>query len=234
MSWVDDFVSFSQGQLDDRVREALWARGVSDEQIELFQLGYIDGSLPNLDFSTDFREWSGNGSKLDDFYVLPLTNPLGQILGLQFRSVERGVSGYRDYFLSRAEPVLFGLGQAAPEMWKAGKACVVEGAFDLFPVQRAFPFSFSTLTSKVTGPILRVLRRLVGQVYLFYDADSAGRSACLDFVKEHGPEFARLLEYPHHPTVILPNGNAVKDPADLWEAWGDDRLTPYLRAQISE
>jgi DNA primase len=233
MGWIDDFVGFAQGQLDDRVREALWARGVSDEQIQSFQLGYVDRSLPDLPFSTDFREWSGSGSKLEDSYVLPLTNPLGQILGLQFRSVERGTSGYMDYFLTRAEPVLFGLGQAMPFIWREETALVVEGGFDLFPVQRVLPYAFSTLTSKVGETVLRMLRRLVRQVYLFYDADSAGRSASRDFVKETGPEFARSLDYPH-PMVTLPNGKAVKDPADLWEAWGDEQLAPYLRAQISE
>ena len=234
MAWLDDFTFYSHDNLDERVRESLWGRGVSEEQIDAFRLGCVDGVLPSqIEFPDEFREWSHRGQKLADSYVLPLTNPLGEILGVQFRSVERGNRGYLDFFLTRSEPVLLGLAQAMPYIWDTGTICIVEGGFDLFPVQRVFPFTVPTLTSKVNDVLLRWLHRLVQRVVLFYDADSAGRSASFDFIKEHGSGFdVRPLEYPRG--VRLPNGKPVKDPADLWEAWGDDKLAEYLKAQISE
>lgn len=233
MSWVDDLVRYAQGNLDDRVLEALWSRGASPEQIIEFSLGYLNGVLPS-GMPTEFREWSHDGAKLKDSYVLPLTNPLGAVSGFQFRSVEKSNKGYLDYFLVRDEPVLFGLGQAVPHMWGSDSVCVVEGAFDLFPVQRVLPYTVSTITAKVTDILLRWLFRLVRKVYLFYDADSTGRSACREFVREHQPDFEHLqvMEYPRG--VTLPNGKLVKDPADLWEVWGDDLLGPYIRNQITE
>ena len=196
-------------------------------------MGYLDGVLPP-GMPVEFREWSHDGNKLKDSYVLPLTNPLGVVSGFQFRSVDKTTKGYLDYFLVRDEPVLFGLGQAIPHMWSSDSACVVEGVFDLFPVQRVLPYTVSTITAKVTDLMLRWLFRLVHKVYLFYDADSTGRSACWEFVKEHRSEFELLhvMEYPRG--VILSNGKPVKDPADLWEAWGDDTLGPYIRGQITE
>jgi DNA primase len=235
MGWIDDFVTFSKGNLDERVLEALWSRGVSQDQIELFELGYVDSNLPDLDFPSDFREQFENGSKLADSYVLPLTNFLGEVLGFQFRSVDRASKRYSDYFVTEAEPVLFGLGQSMPHIWSSRSVCIVEGAFDMFPVQRVFPFTISTITAKVREDLLRWLIRLVRKLYLFYDADSSGRRAGSTFVEESGSEFelVQLLEYPRG--VKVPGTNKlVKDPADLWEAWGDDKLGPYLRGQIQE
>jgi len=234
MGWLNDFVLWCHGNLDERVRESLWARGVSEEQIATFQLGYINSSLPpEIEIVSDFREWSKEGSKIIDSFVLPLTNPLGDVLGVQFRSVERDNRGYLDYFLTRSEPALLGLGQAIPHVWESSCICIVEGGFDLFPVQRVFPFTVPTLTSKVSDVLLRWLYRLVECVYIFYDSDSAGRKASADFVRDHGLEFKiKPIMYPRG--VVLPTGKLVKDPADLWEAWGDDKLRAYLQAQISE
>jgi DNA primase len=233
MSWADDLVDYAQGNLDERVQEALWCRGVSPAQILEFKLGHLDGILPS-GVPPAFREWAHDGSKLKDSYVLPLTNPLGVVSGFQFRSVTKSNKGYLDYFLVRDEPVLFGLGQAIPHIWSMDSVCVVEGAFDLFPVQRVLPYTISTITAKVTEDLLRWLFRLVRKVYLFYDADSTGRSACREFAREYHPDFdlVQVMEYPRG--VTLSNGKPVKDPADLWEAWGDDLLGPYIRNQITE
>lgn len=234
MSWLSDLVTHSQGNLNDRVHEALWDRGVSAKQILDFQIGYLNGVLPNVEAPKEFVEWSDGGKKLRDSYVLPLTNPRGEILGVQFRSVDRSNKGYLDYFLRRDEPALFGLGQAVPHMRSTSSVCIVEGAFDLFPVQRVLPFTIGTITAQVTDLLLRWLIRLVTKVYLFYDADSVGRTACRDFTFAHRSKFDHLqsLEYPRG--VTLANGKFVKDPADLWEALGDDRLKPHLINQIRE
>lgn len=235
MSWADNLVEYAQGNLDERVIESLWGRGVSSEpdQIKEFKLGYLNGVLP-AGVDPNFSEWAHGGDKLKDSYVLPLTNPLGVVTGFQFRSVDQANKGYLDYFLVRDEPVLFGLGQAIPHIWSTETACVVEGAFDLFPVQRVLPYTFSTITSKVTDILLRWLFRLVHKVYLFYDADSSGRSACREFVNEFHSDFGHLqiLDYPRG--ITLPSGKPVKDPANLWEAWGDDRLESYIMNQIRE
>ena len=236
MGWIDDFVSFSRDNLDERVLDALWTRGVSSfpiDQIELFKIGYVDKKLPDISFPSEFLKQFRNGETLEDSYVLPLTNLSGEICGLQFRPVDRSIKKYSDFFLTESEPVLFGLGQSMPYIWDTGSACIVEGGFDLFPVQRVLPYSFSTITSKVRDDLLRWILRLVRKLYIFYDADSSGLRASSDFLRDHGSkvELVKVLEYPRGVTL---NSKPVKDPADLWEAWGDDKLGPYLLEQISE
>lgn len=231
MSWADDFIAFSQQNIDESVSEALYGRGLSPEQILEFKLGFIEGSFPS-GIDPKFVQWA-KGNKLKDSFVLPLTNSLSEVLGFQFRSIDKSKKGYLDYFLSKDEPVLFGLGQAVPHIWSSESICVVEGAFDLFPVQRVLPYTVGTITAKITAEFLRWVFRLVRKVYLFYDADKTGREACWSFVGEHRTDFDRLqvMEYPRGVTLY---GKFVKDPADLWEAWGDDRLKQHILKQVME
>lgn len=193
----------------------------------------MNKDLPDIQIPSRFLKQFNQGGSLEDSYVLPLTNTSGEICGLQFRPVDKSIKKYSDYFLTELEPVLFGLGQSIQHIWEAESACIVEGVFDLFPVQRVLPFSFSTITSKIRGDLLRLLLRLVRKLYVFYDSDSSGIKASNDFLSEHGSkiEQVKVLEYPRGVTL---NGKPIKDPADLWEAWGDDKLGPYILEQISE
>jgi DNA primase len=228
MAWLDDVADFAALQVDDRVRELYWSRGADDTQIALYRLGYINKTLPEADLPPGFLRWSSNGEKLVDSFVLPLTNALGEIKGFQFRSVDREVRGYMDYFSDETEAVLFGLGPAVDAMWGTGRAVLVEGAFDLFPLQRIAPDTVATLTARVAPQFARLLMRLVRQVFLSYDLDSAGRLGMSKFIRTYGKDFdeVTIIEYPQVTTV---DGKVAKDPSEIWEAWGDDRLAEHLR-----
>lgn len=228
MAWLDELVACAHEDLGDREREALWARGVSDEQMDLFKIGYLNQKLPNLD-APDFLNWCHQGEKLDDVFVLPLTNTLGHIKGLQFRHVERERGRYMDFMPTRDELVLFGLGPAMAEVWRTGAIWLVEGGFDLFPIQRTFPNTVATLTGRITRQMVTFLRRLVDEVWLAYDMDVTGRETCAKFVHFHGHEFrARVVDFPR---VKKSNGDRIKDPSDLWEAWGEERFSGFLKSQ---
>lgn len=232
MSWIENFSSRCHSQLQDSVREALWCRGVSDDQMDLYRVGYIDGILPpGPEYPEGFLEWSSGGSKLKDCFVLPLTDMLGEVKGLQFRAVSRDQKGYMDFFVDRSQAVLFGLGQAAPYIWETGRVCLVEGAFDLFPVQRIRPYVVSTLTARASDQLVRALLRVVKHVYLLFDDDAGGHRGRDKFVKYHGHRFETVsLDYPIG--VVFSNGVRVKDPAELWEAWGDERMGSFLQPQM--
>jgi len=229
MVWVNDLVTLAHEAVDER-RSTLWGRGVSDDQIQQFQVGYLDEVPEFEDAPEDFLQWvQKNG--LHDALVFPLTNTLGAVRGFQFRVLRRGKSVYSDYLLDEGEPVYFGLAQAMSSVWETRRICLVEGVFDLFPIQRVLPYTVSTLKAGVSETLVPLLRRLVDQVWFGYDNDPTGRKHAYGFAKEHGHEFdVRILRFPE---VRLADGKKAKDPGNLWEAWGDEGLREFLRRHVN-
>jgi DNA primase len=224
-SWLDTLASFAHSQMTEDIREELWGRGVTDDQIDLYQIGYLDRDFPDLgDDAKPFMEWSENGSKLDEAISFPLTNTLGQVKGFQFRHVQKSRPGYMDFWLDRSESVLFGLGQAIPHIWETSSVWLVEGAFDLFPIQRSHPNIVTTLTAAASQQLVRVLRRLASEVWLGWDSDSAGDRGAEDFAKYHKKKFERIYR-PRLPQVtVAGKTRKSKDPGELWESLGEERF----------
>jgi len=231
MRWIDTLVEFAQSKLTDRELEILWGRGVSDEQIREYKLGYVNARLPPLEGAEAFLDWCWQGRKLEDMFVLPMTNSLGQVKGVQFRHVERHKKGYTDYLVDKEEPALFGLAQAMPHVWQTQWVVLVEGAFDLFPVQRVLPNVIPTMTASVSLGLLRFLRRNVREIWLMYDTDKSGYEGARAFVAENGQHF----KYLHNPGLprLKYEQRLTKDPAELWEVLGDERFGVYLRNQAT-
>lgn len=228
MPWLDTLVEFAQSNLGNREREALWTRGVSDEQIDQYAIGYLNVELPQSDVTKDFLEWCWKGRRLDDVFVFPLTNTLGQVKGFQFRHVERERTGYMDYIPYEDELALFGLSQAMPHVWGSQSVFTVEGVYDLFPVQRVRPDVIATLTARISQQLVRVLRRLVDDVWLGYDMDDTGRKGCADFVKYQGQKFrTNVVAWPRVPK--LDGKGLAKDPNEVWETWGDRRFGVFIK-----
>jgi DNA primase len=223
-SWVQDLTVFASQKLPDRVREALWSRGVSDDQIAEFRIGYLNRALPK-GLPDQFLSWSKQGQQLDDVFVFPLTTGLGEIRGFQFRHVDKQRSGYQDFFLDQREPCLFGLGQAIKAIWDTQSVYLVEGVFDLFPIQRAISNVIATLTAYTNQSTVRFLRRVTRKVWIGYDMDASGRKGCEDFKKRWENDFEVYI-------VKYPKINGVKDPSDLWEVWGDSQIIPFIHSII--
>jgi DNA primase len=231
--WLEGLVSSSQDDLSAETQEELWLRGVSDSQIGLYRLGYIGNDLPSGPaYPDDFMSWwVRHKERVCESFVFPLTNWLGETRGIQLRPVSRDRKNYMDFFLDRAEPVMFGLREAAQAVWESGEVVIVEGTFDLLPLQRQVPNVISTLTAKVTSQLARSLARFVGKAHLFYDDDKGGRDGTENFVKFYGASIdTNVWVYP--TGVVLADGKRVKDPGDLWEAWGDEKLASYVKTQM--
>jgi DNA primase len=231
VTWLDDLAAQAHANLTDEIREALYGRGVSDEQMAAYRIGYLDRRLPDLQGADDFLAWAHQGERLDDVFAFPLTTTLGVIQGFQFRHVDRARKGYLDFIPYKEEAVLFGLGQAMPQAWATKTLWLVEGVFDLLPLQRHIPNIVATLTARVPENLVRVMRRMVDRVWVGYDMDAAGRAAAAAFSKAHQRDFQVQTVY--YPTVrALGSTQPVKDPGDLWEAWGDERVGHFLQTLV--
>jgi DNA primase len=143
------------------------------------------------------------------------------------RSADPKKKGYIDFFLRKDESVLFGLSQAMEHAWSVGELCIVEGAFDLFPIQRHTPGVVSTLHAGLSADFVRVLRRLVSRLVIIYDNDFAGRDTSYKIKKALGSEMA--VDVVHVPKTPLKLGGIAKDPCDLWSIGGDSEIGVLLQ-----
>jgi DNA primase len=234
MSWINTFIEYAHEQLTGREREALWSRGVSDDQIRLYQIGYVSNGLPcGLEGADVLREKYQNTGWLRDVFVLPLTNTLGQNKGFQLRHVEEEKKGYSHFSVYEEEPVLFGLGQAMRAAWETRCLWLTEGVFDLFPIQRVCPNVIPTLTNHLSAETARCLRRVVDELWLAYDMDLAGRKAAARVIRDYSGQFSRIHDVVF-PRVPKFRGGKVKDPNELWLAWGDNKVQNFIRNQLGE
>lgn len=230
MTWIEDLATSAHAGMSPSVREHLWRRGVSDAQIDGFQMGCLAGArLPeSVDCSPRFRAWWGtHRSRFHNALVFPLTSTLGAIHGLQFRDLNPKVRGYLDYYEHKEEPAFFGLAHAMPGVWASEEIWLVEGVFDLCPLQRHVPNVVSTIHAGVSKQLARVLHRIARTLVVAYDMDSTGLKVAYDLARDMKGLFdVVVLKFPR---VRLATGAPAKDPNDLWSAWGDAALGAFLQ-----
>lgn len=229
MTWLKTFVKRAHDGMGVDAREALWRRGVTDAQIDSLEIGFLPRAcLPAVEVSPRFRGWWANhSSRYRNALVFPLTNTLGDVHGVQFRDLDPKVRGYLDYFETKEEPAFFGLAQAMPSVWQTEEVWLVEGAFDLCPLQRHVPNVIATIHAGVSKQLARVLRRVARTLWVAYDMDSTGLTVSYGLARELRELFkVVVVKFPRAP---LAAGGTAKDPNDLWSAWGDVGLGAYLQ-----
>jgi DNA primase len=180
-----------------KARAYLTRRGVSDEIVARFQLGYAppgwDGLLRALTargYSPAMLEQAGlvaprqSGGHFDVFR----DRLMFPILDLQDRVVAFGGRALDDsepkYLNSRDTPVftkgrvLYALGQAREAIRARGEALVVEGYMDALAChQFGFANAVASLGTALTADQVALLRRFASRVVFLYDSDQAGEAA---------------------------------------------------------
>jgi len=129
--------------------------------------------------------------------------------------------------------VLFGLAQAMPHVWTTNRIFLVEGAFDVFPLQRHIPETLATLTAHVLEALVRILRRAnVRDLWAGYDTDKTGLESFQKVREHYGSEFK--LETARWDHAKLFNGRHTKDPSELWETWGETKFSNHVRSNFAD
>jgi DNA primase len=221
------------------VREYLQNRGISDETIKQFRLGYAPDTWRSL---TDHIEGSGLSLKLaeqaglviagkegggyDRFrgrLIFPIENVTGEIVAFGGRILEKGEPKYLN---SPESPIyikgknLYGLSKAKEEIRKKGFALIVEGYFDLISLWNAgIGNVVATLGTALTREHLELLRRHTPEVVALFDPDEAGKKA-LDRSLE-----LFLSMNMHARALILPESC---DPDDYVKRYGKDKLNELI------
>src|SRR6266568_1245209 len=183
-------------------RDYLKQRGVSDEAVKLFRLGYAP------DAWDDTVNWAGsNGHELatveqaglilrkegsDHYYdrfrgrlIFPICDEQGRVIGFSGR-VLSGDDKTAKYVNSPETPiftkgkVFFGLDKSKRALLDAGYAVVFEGQLDLMACYLAGVRNIvAPQGTALTAEHTRILKRYVDEVVLCFDSDTAGRNAAI-------------------------------------------------------
>ena len=207
-------------------REYFAGRGLSDETVEEFALGFApegwDGllryalgkGLRDDDLlSAGLLSENESGRRYDRFrnrVIFPIRDPLGRVVGFAGRVLDDSLPKYlntpeTDLFHKGA--LLYGLDLARSEIRSRNECIVVEGYMDVIALHQAGVNNVvAALGATLTSDQADQLSRLdVQRLYLAFDADSAGQRAVLSGLEQAvGRQF--LVK-----AVKVPFG---KDPAD--------------------
>lgn len=183
-------------------RDYLRHRGVAQEMVNTFQLGYSDRSSDSLvsflqgqGFSESHVLQTGllyhdeqQGSYRDRYrgrLMFPIRDARGRVVGFGARALDGEARGAK-YINSPTTPlfnksqVLYGIEQAGGPIRKLGEAVLVEGYLDVITAhQFGFANTVACLGTAVTPAQLGLLRRYTSQVVFALDADAAGQQATL-------------------------------------------------------
>lgn len=182
-------------------REALEyvkGRGLSDESLERFAVGYAPDAWDGLlraarsrHISEKALELAGlvstrqSGGCYDRFrnrLILPIYDAMGRCIAFGGRAMD---PEDRAKYLNSPETMLFdksgnlyGLNWSRDSIVRSGTAVVVEGYFDaLMPLQMGMGNVVATLGTALTDRHVRLLSRYAREVVLVFDADEAGTAA---------------------------------------------------------
>jgi len=217
------------------------SRGLSDESIKRFGLGYAPDAWDALvtaarkkGFSDAqliaaglaSRRDSGTGcyDRLRNRLIFPIFDAAGRVIAFGGRALDESEPAK---YLNSPESALFdksatlyGLNWSRKAIAQADEAVVVEGYLDaLIPLQSGIDNVVATLGTSLTDRQARLISRYAGRVVLVFDADAAGAAAA-----ERALElfFAQQL---HVRVATVPAG---KDPCDLCLSQGPEALAKLL------
>ncbi|MEW6412336.1 MAG: DNA primase [Candidatus Zixiibacteriota bacterium] len=212
-------------------------RNISDEAVEFFKLGLAgdewDGLLNHAarkEISPEDLEKAGlalksetKGNYFDRFryrLMIPIFNLSQKPIAFGGRTLKKGepakyVNSPETAMYIKGN-VLYGLNSAKDAIRDSNSVFVVEGYFDLISLwQIGVRNVVASSGTAFTAQQARLLARFAGEVYLFFDADSAGRTAALrsvDSLYDAGLEVK---------IIVPPEG---EDPDTIARKFGRDKI----------
>ncbi|WP_413289687.1 DNA primase [Bdellovibrio sp. HCB337] len=226
---------------DHPVKKYIAKRGLSQEVLDAFQVGY---STPEWDGLVKYLESkkvpmdlveearlakARSGGKTGHFDIFrdrlmfPILNPMGEAVAFGGRIIEQGEPKYLN---SPETPVfikgriLYGLAQTARYIRTEDQAIIVEGYMDLVSLYQAgIRNAAATMGTALTPDHGKLLKRMTKNVVVLFDGDSAGQEAA-------ERSLPILLSADVHPKgLTLPDG---MDPDDFVKAKGADALKDLM------
>jgi DNA primase len=180
------------------------SRGVSEEMIERFRLGYapadrnwLYGFLLGKGYSGDFLDNSGLFSSrykgmplFSNRLMFPIADRQGRTVAFGGRALPGAVQtdgreppkyiNSPELETYKKGQTLFAFDLALPEIRKTGEVYIVEGYMDLIALHQAgITNTVAPLGTSFTGEQAKLLRRWAEKAILVFDSDAAGQNAAV-------------------------------------------------------
>ncbi len=210
---------------NQRAMEYLKQRGITQQSIEYFGIGYVGASYELMNFlSANMlpipkaqeagvvaqRDRGGFYARLTERITFPIYSPSGAIVGFGGRTITNHPAKYINSpqtKLFNKSRLLYGYSKAKEHIYKNKRLIICEGYLDVIMFHQAgFKEAVATLGTALTTEHLPILRKGEPHIILAYDGDKAGVAAALKastMLSEGGFDGS---------VVLFPNG---QDPADM-------------------
>lgn len=186
----------------DKARSYLYDRGLTDELITLFQIGFAPQGYQTLtkklitkyrpeDIEATGMSIRGKENHIYDRFrgriMIPIQNILGKVIGFTGRILPEYDDGQMGKYVNSPQTitydkskVLFGLAQAKSAIKKQQRVILVEGQMDVIMSHKAgIQEVIAVSGTALTEYHITLLLRYTTQFLLAFDNDAAGMSACL-------------------------------------------------------
>ena len=256
LSWVEKqyHESLLYDPMGERARNYLRNRGITDESIEKFQLGYCPepsnwmvGKVNNVPrlirLLTEAGilssgNYGGMYDRFRDRVMFPIHNAMGQCIAFGGRMMDDTTVVSKAKYINSPETALFskrkqlyGLDIAKTTMTRSRRALVVEGYMDCIVChQFGFTDTVAVLGTALGSKHIETLRHYVDKVILMLDGDAAGQkrtSEVLELFISQNMD----LQVVTLPQEEAPDGSIPKDPAEYLLAWGKDKLEELIQTK---
>lgn len=203
-AWVAKFYvdALTKSAEDSAVKQYIRMRGISDEILSKFQIGYSPADT--LLFAEAYKEaglyfnnakilglgYVGCGFVKDRYagrLIFPWFNTAGKVVGFGARKLDERTHGVDQKYINSQESEIFhknselyGLYQAKNAIMKTGKVYMVEGYTDVLAFHQAgIENVVANSGTALTQQQVALLSRYCKAVILIYDSDEAGLRATL-------------------------------------------------------
>jgi len=183
------------------IMQYLHTRGLSDESIQNFRLGYAPNGWDNISkflldrgYNLSEIEKTGllvkkeNGSgyydRFRDRIMFPITDVMGNVIGYSARVAPGGDESQAKYvntpetLVYHKGKALYGLSYAKSEIKKKNYVLLVEGNMDVIASAQAGIINTVAVSgTALTGDQITMLKRYTENIAMLFDMDSAGQLA---------------------------------------------------------
>ena len=172
------------------------------------------------------KRYGAFGEDLAGFLICPVWSPKGALIGMEARDpAVKFISDWRE-LAAAWNPFFLGMHRAAEKLWAGGDAWIVEGFFDICPLEWIVPPSdvvLATVRAKLSERHIEFLRRFCrGWVHMVYDRDEAGVHGTHGYIDKAGKKHWGALDVLRRAGLKcrdIPYSGA-KDPGEIWDRGG--------------